>query len=62
MRFAEAEKKAAALPAKLTVPMIIFFLPCLFVVIMGPAIMKIFAFDALRRASAPSRCTILHSW
>lgn len=40
-RMAEAEKKAAALPAKLTVPMIIFFLPCLFVVIMGPAIMKV---------------------
>jgi tight adherence protein C len=42
-RFSEAEKKAAALPAKLTVPMILFFLPCLFVVIMGPAIMKIMA-------------------
>ncbi|MGB8602116.1 MAG: type II secretion system F family protein [Rhizomicrobium sp.] len=41
MRMARAEKKAAALPAKLTVPMILFFLPCLFVVIMGPAIMKI---------------------
>jgi tight adherence protein C len=40
-RMAMAEKKAAALPAKLTVPMIIFFLPCLFVVILGPAIMKI---------------------
>ena len=41
MRFSEAEKKAASLPAKLTVPMIVFFLPCLFVVIMGPAIMKV---------------------
>jgi tight adherence protein C len=41
MRMQEAEKKAAALPAKLTVPMIIFFLPCLFVVILGPAIMKV---------------------
>lgn len=41
MRFSDAEKKAASLPAKLTVPMIIFFLPCLFVVIMGPAMMKI---------------------
>jgi tight adherence protein C len=40
-RMSEAEKKAAALPAKLTVPMIVFFLPCLFVVIMGPAIMKV---------------------
>jgi tight adherence protein C len=43
MRMQEAEKKAAALPAKLTVPMILFFLPCLFVVILGPAIMKIMA-------------------
>ncbi|HEY5338430.1 MAG TPA: type II secretion system F family protein [Rhizomicrobium sp.] len=41
MRMLEAEKKAAALPAKLTVPMILFFLPCLFVVILGPAIMKV---------------------
>src|ERR1700760_376687 len=41
MRMQEAERKAASLPAKLTVPMIIFFLPCLFVVILGPAIMSI---------------------
>jgi len=41
LRMSEAEKKAASLPAKLTVPMILFFLPCLFVVILGPAIMKI---------------------
>ncbi|HEX4534052.1 MAG TPA: type II secretion system F family protein [Rhizomicrobium sp.] len=41
MRTQAAEKKAGALPAKLTVPMIVFFLPCLFVVIMGPAIIKI---------------------
>jgi tight adherence protein C len=37
IRQAEAEKKAAALPPKLTVPMILFFLPVLFVVILGPA-------------------------
>jgi tight adherence protein C len=37
MRMTEAEKKAAALPPKLTVPMILFFLPVLFVVILGPA-------------------------
>ena len=41
MRMAEAEKKAAALPPKLTVPMIVFFLPVLFAVIMSPAIIKI---------------------
>ena len=42
MRMAEAEKKAAALPPKLTVPMIIFFLPVLFVVILGPAMIQVF--------------------
>ena len=36
-RLSAAEKKAAALPAKLTVPMILFFLPVLFIVIAGPA-------------------------
>jgi tight adherence protein C len=41
MRLSAAEKKAAALPAKLTVPMILFFLPVLFVVILGPAIINI---------------------
>ena len=42
MRMQEAEKKAAALPPKLTVPMIGFFLPVLFAVILGPAIMQVF--------------------
>jgi len=41
LRMQAAEQKAASLPAKLTVPMILFFLPPLFVVILGPAIMKI---------------------
>lgn len=41
LRLSAAEKKAAALPAQLTVPMIMFFLPVLFIVIMGPAIIKI---------------------
>lgn len=40
-RLMEAEKKAASLPPKLTVPMIIFFLPVLFAVIMTPAIIQI---------------------
>ncbi|ABA03563.1 type II secretion system protein [Nitrobacter winogradskyi Nb-255] len=43
MRMTEAEKKAAALPPKLTVPMIVFFLPVLFVVILGPTGIKIAA-------------------
>jgi len=41
MRVMAAEKKAAALPAKLTVPMIVFFLPVLFIVILTPAAMRI---------------------
>ncbi|AZN69947.1 type II secretion system F family protein [Georhizobium profundi] len=40
-RMTEAEKKAAALPPKLTVPMILFFLPVLFGVILGPAIIGV---------------------
>ncbi|MDI1281102.1 MAG: tight adherence protein C [Brevundimonas sp.] len=41
LRLSAAEKKAAALPAKLTVPMILFFLPVLFIVILTPAIINI---------------------
>ena len=41
MRMNEAEKKAAALPPKLTVPMIVFFLPVLFAVIIGPAAIQV---------------------
>ena len=40
MRVLAAEKKAAALPAKLTVPMILFFLPCLFIIILTPSGMR----------------------
>ena len=45
IRFAEqlAEKKAAALPPKLTVPMMVCFLPALFCVILGPALIRTFA-------------------
>jgi tight adherence protein C len=43
MRMNEAEKKAASLPPKLTVPMILFFLPVLFVVILGPSGIKVAA-------------------
>jgi len=41
MRVMQAEKKAASLPAKLTVPMILFFLPVLFIVILTPAGMRL---------------------
>lgn len=40
-RMAEAERKAAALPPMLTVPMITFFLPVIFVIIMAPIIIKL---------------------
>jgi tight adherence protein C len=39
-RMATAEAKAASLPPKLTVPMIAFFLPALFIVILGPAFIR----------------------
>ena len=41
MRMLDAEKKAASLPAKLTVPMILCFLPVLFIVILTPAAMRL---------------------
>jgi tight adherence protein C len=44
-RMLKAEEKAARLPAMLTVPMIIFILPPLFVVLLGPAILR--TIDAL---------------
>lgn len=40
-RMAMAEKKAASLPPKLTVPMMVCFLPVLFLVILGPAIIDV---------------------
>jgi tight adherence protein C len=43
IRLSEAEKKAASLPPKLTVPMIVFFLPVLFAVIIGPAAIQVSA-------------------
>ena len=41
MRMSEAEKTAAALPPKLTVPMILFFLPVIFIVILGPSVILV---------------------
>jgi tight adherence protein C len=43
IRMSEAERKAASLPPKLTVPMIIFFLPVLFAIIITPAAIQIMA-------------------
>jgi tight adherence protein C len=41
IRMNAAEAKAAALPPKLTVPMILFFLPVLFIVILTPAVIQV---------------------
>jgi tight adherence protein C len=41
-RMMDAEKKAASLPPKLTVPLIVFFLPVLFIVILSPAMINVF--------------------
>ncbi len=40
-RLVRAEEKAARLPAMLTVPMILFILPTLFIVLLGPAIISV---------------------
>ena len=40
-RMTRAEEKAARLPAMLTVPMIVFILPTLFIVLLGPAAINI---------------------
>jgi tight adherence protein C len=54
MRMTEAEKKAAALPPKLTVPMILFFLPVLFVVILGPAAIRVMATQEEQQQQRPA--------
>jgi tight adherence protein C len=54
MRMSAAEKKASALPAQLTVPMILFFLPVLFVVIMGPIFIKVTDMQKPKPAQAAS--------
>lgn len=41
-RMLKAEEKAARLPATLTVPMIVFILPCLFIVLIGPALLSVY--------------------
>jgi len=40
-RFMKAEEKAAKLPATMTVPLILFILPTLFIILMGPAACQI---------------------
>jgi tight adherence protein C len=54
LRMTEAEKKAAALPPKLTVPMILFFLPVLFVVILGPAAIRVMGSQEVQKMDRPA--------
>ncbi len=55
MRMMAAEKKAAALPPKLTVPMVLFFLPVLFAIIIGPAVIQLTGSSAQQTTQAQSR-------
>jgi len=41
-RMMQAEEKAAKLPAIMTVPMIVFILPCVFLVVAGPAMVDVY--------------------
>lgn len=43
IRMTYAEQRATALPAKLTIPMIVCFIPALFIVLLGPAYIKVTA-------------------
>jgi tight adherence protein C len=54
LRMTEAEKKAAALPPKLTVPMILFFLPVLFIVILGPAAIRVMGSQEVQKMDRPA--------
>lgn len=58
-RMFRAEEKAARLPALMTVPMILFILPTLFIVLMGPAALGII--DTFNRSgsSGPNRVTVV---
>jgi len=42
-RLLAAEEKAASLPPKLTLPMMVFFLPCIFALVLSPAIISVYA-------------------
>lgn len=41
-RMLKAEEKAAKLPAIMTIPMIVFILPSMFIVLIGPALIQVF--------------------
>ncbi|MGD9615969.1 MAG: type II secretion system F family protein [Alphaproteobacteria bacterium] len=56
-RMTRAEEKAAKLPAMLTVPMIVFILPTLFIVVLGPAILNILDTFSGRPQKKPTEVT-----
>ena len=56
-RMTRAEEKAARLPALLTVPMIVFILPTLFIVVLGPAILSVLDTFSGRARDKPTEVT-----
>jgi tight adherence protein C len=58
-RITRAEEKAARLPAMLTVPMILFILPTLFIVLLGPAILSVMDTFSGKRAEIESPIVIV---
>ena len=54
-RITRAEEKAARLPAMLTVPMILFILPTLFIVLLGPAILGVIDTFSGKARNPPSQ-------
>jgi len=59
-RMFRAEEKAARLPVLMTVPMILFILPTLFIVLMGPAALGIIdTFDRSGKGSGPKHVTVV---
>ena len=54
-RMIRAEEKAARLPAMLTVPMILFILPTLFIMLLGPAVLSVMdTFSHKKQGSPPA--------
>jgi tight adherence protein C len=56
-RMTRAEEKAARLPALLTVPMIVFILPTLFIVVLGPAVLNVLDTFSGRDRNKPTQVT-----
>ena len=56
-RMTRAEEKAARLPALLTVPMILFILPTLFIVVLGPAVLSMLDTFSGRARDKPMEVT-----